>query len=197
MHRRMFLKTLAAGLNGLIGLAVVIPGMRFLLDPLRRAPHKRGFIRVAPVTSLTVGRPQRVTVPADRWDAYTHHPPGPIGNVWLLHNERDDRDPKIRCLHVICPHLGCAIDYAADRNAFNCPCHASEFDPTGRRRFGPATWTNWTAASATRMNRVYAGSRCSIRNSKPEFRKSAPRHECRGSGGAAWTRLQVKTGRKT
>jgi Rieske Fe-S protein len=134
----MFLKTLAAGLNGLIGLAVVIPGMRFLLDPLRRAPHKRGFIRVAPVTSLTVGRPQRVTVPADRWDAYTHHPPGPIGNVWLFRNESGDRDPKIRCLHVICPHLGCAIDYAADRNAFNCPCHASEFDPAGRRRFGPS-----------------------------------------------------------
>lgn len=138
MHRRTFLKTLAAGLNGLIGLAVVIPGMRFLLDPLRRAPHKRGFIRIAPLTSLTTGRPQRVTVLADRWDAYIHHPPGPIGNVWLLRNESDDLDPKIRCLHVICPHLGCAIDYAADRNSFHCPCHASEFDAAGLRRFGPS-----------------------------------------------------------
>ena len=138
MHRRTFLKTLAAGLNGLIGLAVVIPGIRFLLDPLRRASRQRGFIRVAPVTSLAPGRPARVTVMADRWDAYTHHPPGPIGNVWLLRNESDDRDPKIRCLHVICPHLGCAIDFAADRNAFHCPCHASEFDSAGRRRFGPS-----------------------------------------------------------
>ena len=138
MHRRTFLKTLGAWLNGLVGLAVGIPGIRFLLDPLRRAPHKRGFIRVGPLASVIAGRPQRVTVLADRWDAYTHHPPGPIGNVWLLRNESDDRDPKIRCLHVICPHLGCAIDYAADRNTFSCPCHASEFDPTGRRRFGPS-----------------------------------------------------------
>ena len=138
MHRRTFLKTLAAGLNGLIGLAVVIPGMRFLLDPLRRASRERGFIRVGPLASVTISRPQRATVMADRWDAYTHYPPGPIGNVWLLRKEGNDRNPQIRCLQVICPHLGCAIDYAADRNAFHCPCHASEFDPTGRRRFGPS-----------------------------------------------------------
>jgi len=138
MHRRMFLKILAAGLNGLVGLAVVIPGLRFLLDPLRRASLRRGFIRVAPLATVTTGHPQRVTVPADRWDAYIHHPPGPIGNIWLLRNEGDDHDPKVRCLHVICPHLGCAIDYAADRNAFHCPCHASEFDAEGRRRFGPS-----------------------------------------------------------
>lgn len=135
MHRRTFLKYLAAGLNGLISLAVVIPGLGFLLDPLRRVGRDRGFIRVGPLTSLATGHPQRVTVLSDRWDAYTHHPPGPIGNVWLLPGDSADR---VRCLHVTCPHLGCAIDYAADRNAFNCPCHASEFDATGRRRFGPS-----------------------------------------------------------
>jgi menaquinol-cytochrome c reductase iron-sulfur subunit len=138
MQRRTFLKTLAAGVNGLLGLAVVIPGIRFLLDPLRRASRDRGFIRVAPLTSLNAGRPTQATVLADRWDAYVHHPPGPIGHVWLLRGDKDDRDPKVRCLHVICPHLGCAIDYTADRNAFHCPCHASEFDPEGRRRLGPS-----------------------------------------------------------
>lgn len=135
MHRRSFLKTLAAGLNGLIGLVVVIPGIRFLLDPLRRAPRERGFLRVGPLTSLTTGRPQRVTVLSDRWDAFTHHPPGPIGSVWLI---SDDADESVRCLQVVCPHLGCAIDYAADRKVFQCPCHASEFDAAGRRRFGPS-----------------------------------------------------------
>ncbi len=39
---------------------------------------------------------------------------------------------------MICPHLGCAIDYAADRDVFQCPCHASEFDRLGRRVVGPA-----------------------------------------------------------
>ena len=43
-----------------------------------------------------------------------------------------------RVLSAVCPHLGCAIDYAADRNTFNCPCHASEFDAAGRRRLGPS-----------------------------------------------------------
>ena len=138
MQRRTFLKTLAAGLNGVIGLAVLIPGLRFLFDPLRRASRSRGFIRITSLTSLTAGRPTRATIMADHWDAYIHHPPGPIGNVWLLRDESDQRDPKVRCLHVVCPHLGCAIDYAVDRNAFHCPCHASEFDAAGSRRFGPS-----------------------------------------------------------
>jgi Rieske Fe-S protein len=56
--------------------------------------------------------------------------------VWLI---RDDADPaKVRCLQTICPHLGCGIEFSADREAFTCPCHASEFDKTGRQRFGPS-----------------------------------------------------------
>ena len=155
------MKTLAAGLNGLIGLAVIIPGMRFLLDPLRRAPHKRDFIRVGPLASVTTGRPQRVTVLADRWDAYTHHPPGPIGNVWLLRNESDDRDPKIRCLHVICPHLGCAIDSPPTATPSIVRATPASLTPLAAAASAPrpATWTNWSAASATRTNRACAGSR--------------------------------------
>ncbi len=135
MQRRTFLKAIAAGLNSLVGLAIIVPGISFLLDPLRRTSRERGFLRVGSLTSLISGRPQRFTVLSDRWDAYTRHPPGPIGSVWLLPKDGEDR---VRCLQVICPHLGCAIDYAADRNAFQCPCHTSEFDVAGRRRFGPS-----------------------------------------------------------
>jgi len=27
-----------------------------------------------------------------------------------------------------CPHLGCTVEWLADRNRFLCPCHASSFD---------------------------------------------------------------------
>ncbi|MCH7591991.1 MAG: Rieske 2Fe-2S domain-containing protein, partial [Planctomycetes bacterium] len=115
-----------------------IPGVRYLLDPLRRSRTAFDFLRAAPLAALREGRPVRVIVSADRWDAYTHYPPGPIGSVWLIREQDDGDAPKVRCLQTICPHLGCGIDYVADRNAFVCPCHASEFEPGGRRRFGPS-----------------------------------------------------------
>jgi len=30
-----------------------------------------------------------------------------------------------------CTHLGCAVPWIAERNRFECPCHASIFDKTG------------------------------------------------------------------
>ncbi len=156
MHRRSFLTSIVAGAGAVMGLVIAVPGLRYLLDPLWRSRTRSGFIRVIPLAAVsrdgerkddlcaTPCPPMRVTVSADRWDAYTHYPPGPIGNVWLLgqQNKGSDTDeggaPRIRCLQTICPHLGCGIDYAADRGVFGCPCHASEFDARGRRLSGPS-----------------------------------------------------------
>ena len=44
----------------------------------------------------------------------------------------------VRCFQTSCPHLGCGVDYSADRKAFTCPCHASEFAVDGTPRFGPS-----------------------------------------------------------
>lgn len=135
MERRNFLKRLAGTLYAAVGAILAVPALRYLTDPLRRRRTSGDFLRAVPQDSLAADRPTRVTLRTDRWDAFIHHPPGPVGNVWLT-RAKDGANP--RCLQAICPHLGCGIEYAADRNAFYCPCHASEFDTDGRRRFGPS-----------------------------------------------------------
>ncbi len=160
--RRGFLKRCLALVHGFLGGFVAFAGLRFLLDPLRRTGRPRAgqlaggwgrdgrYIRVAPLSALASHRPTglpaagdkggsvRVAVLADRWDAFTHYPPGPIGSVWLLPTVNERGEPTVRCLQTICPHLGCAIDYRSDREIFSCPCHASDFDRTGKRLTGPS-----------------------------------------------------------
>ncbi len=145
MLRRPFIKVIAASINVVVVFALAIPALRYLLDPLwRRADTPSGgeretrFIRAGLLSATSGKRPVRTVVSGDRWDAFTHYPSGPIGTVWLLRKDQDDRDPQLRCLSSVCPHLGCAIDYASDRGVFQCPCHASEFGPDGRRRSGPS-----------------------------------------------------------
>jgi len=38
----------------------------------------------------------------------------------------------------ICPHLGCRVDWHADKDRFVCPCHDSQYGPEGAKLSGPA-----------------------------------------------------------
>ena len=38
----------------------------------------------------------------------------------------------------ICTHLGCRVNYQADKQLIECPCHQSRFTPQGVRLSGPA-----------------------------------------------------------
>ncbi len=138
IQRRTFLATIIGGACALFGVALGFCGLQFLLHPLRSGKQSRKKQRIASLDGVSSDIPLRVVVQADRWDAYVHHPPGPIGTVWLTRDDSDLSDPSVRCFQAACPHLGCGIDYAADRKAFLCPCHVSEFSTDGSRRLGPS-----------------------------------------------------------
>jgi len=156
MLRRSFLKAVIEGLSGLVTATMVIPGLRFLFHTHGRSRKQGEFVRVATLSALPPGEPMRVVIHASRWDAFIHQPPGPIGSVWLVRDlenpdesevaaasgrkpeEIESATPAVRCWQTICPHLGCGIDFDARRGAFTCPCHASEFDRSGRVRYGPS-----------------------------------------------------------
>lgn len=138
MRRRTFLSLVAATVHATIGVALAIPGVRFLLAPLRRRTGVPDFIRVAPMSALREGEPFRATVLSDRWDAYTHHPAGPVGSVWLLRGADAGSEPVVRCFQSICPHLGCGIDFVPGRSSFECPCHNAVFSVSGEVVSGPA-----------------------------------------------------------
>lgn len=126
-------------LNGALAALLAIPGLRYLAHPLLRSRTASTWQRVAALTALSPGRPTRVNVIRASRDAFTAYPPGPIGSVWLLRTEgADGGGPTVTCWQAMCPHLGCGIDYTAERGAFACPCHASEFDATGARKHGPS-----------------------------------------------------------
>jgi Rieske Fe-S protein len=136
MDRRNFLKRSVAAVNGLIGIVLAVPAVRFFLSPLSSKQKASEFVRVTPFSALIPGQPVPVQVVNKRSDAYTAYPPAPIGNVFLL---QDAADPtKVRCMQVICPHLGCAIKYLSERKGFSCPCHTSDFDAAGHRLAGPS-----------------------------------------------------------
>jgi Rieske Fe-S protein len=121
-----------AGLAALM--APLASGIGFILSPILR--RNRGNSRddfvplaISPDALPADGTPVRVSVLADRQDAWNHYPVERIGAVWL----RRATDGSIQAFSTICPHLGCAVDFRGPSRDFFCPCHTSTFDLEGRR----------------------------------------------------------------
>ena len=44
----------------------------------------------------------------------------------------------IKVVSAVCTHLGCSVQWAPERNRFECPCHGSLFNARGQVTVGPA-----------------------------------------------------------
>jgi menaquinol-cytochrome c reductase iron-sulfur subunit len=129
-NRRGFLGKAVAIACGALALATpVAAGIVTFLNPLRQKSQGGQFMRLASLESLPAdGAPLKVSVIADRIDAWTRFPKEPIGAVFIARN-----GDKLTAFQVICPHAGCSINYDASGKKYFCPCHAASFNMAGER----------------------------------------------------------------
>ena len=50
---------------------------------------------------------------------------------------RDD-DGQLHVVGLRCPHLGCELEWNSEEKTWDCPCHGSRFDCTGKCLSNPA-----------------------------------------------------------
>lgn len=121
-------------------------GWGVLLHPLRRrATNGIGessiaekLVRICPLDALPAdGLPHQFAVVADITDAWTREVGQRIGSVFLSRTDVNGK-PQVMAFSATCPHLGCAIEFDAHRDRFECPCHESGFAKDGHRLFGPS-----------------------------------------------------------
>jgi Rieske Fe-S protein len=134
--RRAFLKVGVGALGAGLATIVVAPALRATIWPITSD---------AGVTSggdefVVVGKreafgaePVRVDIYADRVDAWNRNKNVKIGSAWVV-----ERDGQLHAFSTVCPHLGCAVDYNAEDQKFECPCHDSAFGLDGSHQAGPS-----------------------------------------------------------
>lgn len=137
-RRSFFLKAANYAIGGVIGLALGVPILRYLIFPTRGkvVAGPDGFVPVAALEDVPEkGPPLRVQIVAPHVrDAWTKIENVSLGAAWIVRRP----DGKPQALSTTCPHLGCSIDYDAGANEFRCPCHTSGFSTAGERLRGPA-----------------------------------------------------------
>jgi menaquinol-cytochrome c reductase iron-sulfur subunit len=131
MNRRDLYRYGSFALGALAALVPAVPGMAYLLDPLSKRTKQGDFQRVGKLSELKVGEPLSVTISEERQDAWVRYPREPIGSVWLI-RQPEGAKAKVVAFTTECPHLGCAVNLSPNGKEFDCPCHTSKFDFTGK-----------------------------------------------------------------
>ena len=131
--RRDFIKITAGAIGGIIGLAVGLPAIAYLLDPAFKTTTKEAWIPVGKLSDIQVGKPYQFAftrVQVNGWErTSTSH-----GGFVL---RKSDNPTDMVILNSRCTHLGCTVNWKEDAQAYICPCHDGKFSPDGKVLGGP------------------------------------------------------------
>ena len=131
-NRRDVFRLGAVALGNLFALALAVPGIKFLLDPLGKKGPGGSFRPLTTLGQLQVGEPKAFAIIARRQDGWVRYPEEPVGSVWLVRQPEGSKEPVV-ALSAECPHLSCPIPLAADGKTFLCPCHGANFALDGQK----------------------------------------------------------------
>jgi len=131
-RREMFLKV-AMLFNGIVGVVLGVPIVRYLLSPVTRGvkPGYDRWISLGGVDQFPSGQTRLATYRnpvANASDGETADIP-----CWVRHIDADN----FQVFAINCAHLGCPVRWFPQSGLFMCPCHGGVYYQDGSRASGP------------------------------------------------------------
>ncbi len=131
ISRRDFIKLTTVAAGTVIGAAVGLPAIDFLIDPALKAVKTDAWIPLGKLESFVVGIPTLVSFTRSTingWEKTVNS-----YGVFVLRQSESD----ILVLSNKCTHLGCHVNWNADKSEYICPCHDAKFSKEGKVVDGP------------------------------------------------------------
>jgi nitrite reductase/ring-hydroxylating ferredoxin subunit len=131
VSRRWMLMKAGIALNGLVGIILAIPIVRYLLWPVHRDSFYKSWVSLGGLEQFPVGQTRLTTFrqPYTRpWDGPTEDIPCYV---------RRTGKQNFQVFAVNCAHLGCPVRWFPQSQLFMCPCHGGVYYANGDRASGP------------------------------------------------------------
>jgi Rieske Fe-S protein len=119
--------------GGIVGVAVGLPSVAYLIDPALKAGAKEAWIPLGKLADIPLGKPSPFSftrVQVNGWERTSTSHGG-----FIIRKSEDPKDVLV--LNSRCTHLGCTVNWKDDAGAFVCPCHDASFDADGKVLGGP------------------------------------------------------------
>ena len=131
VSRRWLLLKVGALFNAVVGVAVAVPVVKYLLSPVKPDDAYKSWVSLGSVETFPVGetRLAKFTNPVSReWDGETDR----IA-CWV----RRISEKEFQVFAINCAHLGCPVRWFPQSQLFMCPCHGGAYYSDGSRASGP------------------------------------------------------------
>ncbi len=128
MTRRQFLSYTLGGAGAFMAGGVIIPMLRFAVDPLLQPKAKPTFVKVAEASQITED-PVSFKFSILQVDGWVESNTELV--AWIAKN----RVGEIYALSPVCKHLGCPVDWNTEPkhpNEFFCLCHGAHYTREGK-----------------------------------------------------------------
>jgi Rieske Fe-S protein len=131
ISRRDFIKVTTGIVGGLIGLAIGLPTVAYLLSPSLRTSEDNSMINLGPLEKFPVGIPTKFEFTRTKVNGWERT----ATNYGLYVVRRINNE--VRVFSDICTHLGCRVSWHPNQEHYISPCHDGHFDLLGNVVSGP------------------------------------------------------------
>jgi Rieske Fe-S protein len=131
VSRRWLLLKLAVLFNALVGIALAVPILRYLLSPAKHDRAYKSWVSLGSLNNFPVGETRLATFtnPSRQpWDGQTDGVA-----CWVRRTTPD----QFTVFAINCAHLGCPVRWFPQSQLFMCPCHGGVYYADGSRASGP------------------------------------------------------------
>ena len=128
--RRDFMKAAIAGIGGVIGAAVGLPAIAYVVGPALKQEDAT-WIRLGAISKVELNNPTLFKTKIETQTGWINAEEEFSAYV-LTENGQD-----FTVISNVCTHLGCRVRWIAEKDGFYCPCHNAVFAKDGSVLDGP------------------------------------------------------------
>lgn len=127
ISRRQFLNYTLTGVGGFMAAGMLMPMVRFAIDPILEKGADQDMVAVTEVSKIGK-EPKRFNFKVKQKDGW--YESEVTESAWVYKNGKGE----LIALSPVCKHLGCTIDWNTDPShpsQFYCPCHGGRYEKDG------------------------------------------------------------------
>jgi menaquinol-cytochrome c reductase iron-sulfur subunit len=130
VSRRDFMKTAILGIGGLIGAAIGLPAVAYVVGPALQQ-NVSEWIRLGSAGKVELNTPTLFKTTIEKQTGWINAQEE--FSVYVL----TTNGQEFVVMSNVCTHLGCRVRWIADKDGFYCPCHNGVFAKDGSVVSGP------------------------------------------------------------
>ncbi|MDQ1909394.1 ubiquinol-cytochrome c reductase iron-sulfur subunit [Paenibacillus sp. GD4] len=128
MSRRQFLSYTLGGAGAFMGAGMLVPMLRFAVDPVLQPKTAAAWVKVVEESKVTA-EPKSFKFKIHQVDGW--YESDPELEAWISKGA----DGKIFALNPTCKHLGCTVNWNGNpefKDQYYCPCHGAHYTAEGK-----------------------------------------------------------------